>query len=73
MSFAYYDREAKMFGDTPLQRPSWPFEKAKVKSNYANRKPICNFMFDGNSNAYPTCHNFRDIRSRNVHDLDVDL
>ena len=31
----------------------------------------CDFIFDGNSNVCPICHHFRDIYSRNVHDLDL--
>ena len=30
-------------------------------------------MFDGNSNVVPICHQFRDIRSRNVYGFELDL
>ena len=29
-------------------------------------------MFDDNINVGPICFHFRDIQSRNVHDLDLD-
>ena len=37
------------------------------KSKYANRKPICDFIFDDISNVCHICHHFRDIRSQNEH------
>ena len=40
---------------------------------HANRKSICNILFDGNSNVNPSCDNFRYIRRQNVHDLDLHL
>ena len=32
--------------------------------------PIFDFIIDGNSNGGPICHQFRDIHSPNVGDLD---
>ena len=31
--------------------------------------PTCDFIFDDSYNVCPDCHHFRDIRSKNVHDL----
>ena len=33
----------------------------------------CYITFDGNGNVFPICDRFRDIRSRNGHDLGLDL
>ena len=48
------------------------FTNAKVKSKYkcANRKPLCDVIFDDNSNVGSICYNFRDICISN---LDIDL
>ena len=43
-----------------------------VKCEYSNRKPICDFLFDDNSNVNPIFYLLRDICKRNVHDLDPD-
>ena len=45
----------------------------KVKSKYGYRKPICDCISVCSCNVSPyVCHHFRDIRSRNVLDLDFD-
>ena len=33
------------------KRAPWPLEWAKVKCNFANRKAVLNFLFDGNNNV----------------------
>ena len=38
-----------------------------------NGKTVREFIFVGNSNFCTICHNVRDIRSRNVRDIDLDL
>ena len=50
-----------------------PLEWAKAKFNYANEKTVCDFRFVDNSSVCHICHHLRDIHSRDVHDLDVDL
>ena len=40
-------------------------EGAKVKCKYANRKPICDFVFDDNSNVDLICQFFKDIHDVN--------
>ena len=43
------------------------YRTVKVKSSeYANRKPLCNFTFDGNCIVGPICHHFRDIHSQSI-------
>ena len=44
-----------------------------VKCKYYNRKPMQDFIFDGISDASPLCYSLRDIWSRNMHDLDLNL
>ena len=36
-------------------------------------KSVCNMFCAGSSNVCLICHHFRDIHSRNAHDLDLDL
>ena len=48
-----------------------PFRLDQVKSEYVNGKPICDFMFDGNSNV--TSYQLRDICNRSMDDIDLDL
>ena len=43
----------------PLQIPRWSLEWAKVRLKYAYRKPIFDFIFDGNGNV--VCHHFREV------------
>ena len=50
-----------------------PTAKIKLKSGNPNPTMSCNFPFSGTSNVCPIWHNFRKIRNRNVHDLDLDL
>ena len=49
------------------------FERAKAKCKYANGKAVCDLIFVGSSNVCPVCHHLREIRNRNVHDLNLDL
>ena len=68
----YYET-AKMVGETSFQRSSWPLEKVKVNSKYANRKPICDIISDGNSYVFRICHHFKDISNPNVNDLPLNV
>ena len=43
-----------------------------VKSKH-DGNPKCDFIFDGNINVCLICYRFRDIRHRNVHEIDLDL
>ena len=43
------------------------------QSKYANGNAVCYFIFVGNNNVCPICYHLRDIRSQNVHNLDLDL
>ena len=40
---------------------------------YDNRKPIRDFIFDGNSNVATIRQHYTDIHSKNVRKLDLDL
>ena len=46
------------------------FRIVNVKYKYGNGKTLCEFQFVG---IIKICHRLRDINSRNVHDLDIDL
>ena len=52
---------------------SWPLHWTKVKSKYAIRKPICDFIFDDTSNVRHTFYRLWDIHRQIVHALDPDL
>ena len=51
----------------------WPLEWAKVKCKNANRKSTHDFLYDCNSNIGNINHHLRDVRNKNVHDLDLDF
>ena len=46
---------------------------SQIKCKHDDGKVACHFLFLGDSNVNPICPHLRDIRSRNVHDLDFDL
>ena len=50
-----------------------PVELAKVICKYANRKTIADLLFDGRYNVCSINHLLRDICSRNMHNIDLDL
>ena len=60
----------KISGDIPTAKLTVRIAKNKFK--YANQKHTFDFIVDGNCNADPLCHHFRDIHSPKVGDLDLD-
>ena len=48
-------------------------ERVKFKCKYVNQTSVADFPVDGKYNDYPISYRLRDICSRNMHDLDLDL
>ena len=46
---------------------------AKFKCEYSDQKTVCDSLRFGNCNDCPICHRLREIHSRNVRELDLDL
>ena len=61
------------FHNRNLHDLDWPLKYAEGKCKYANRKPIHDFLYDGDYDIFLICHRLRYIHDQNVHDLDLEL
>ena len=49
------------------------FRIGQGQSKYANRKTICDFISLSNNNVFLICHYFRDIHSKKVYNIELEL
>ena len=52
-------------------RMTWAFHLCNVQMFYPTRKPVADFLFDGDCNDCRICHRLRDIYNPNRLDLDL--